>query len=43
MIKHIKLNQDNLAFAIEVQREIFPYVDATKKYTEMVNGENDNN
>ncbi|RIA75704.1 acetyltransferase (GNAT) family protein [Anaeroplasma bactoclasticum] len=43
MIKHIKLNQDNLAFAIEVQREIFPYDDATKKYTEMVNGENDNN
>ncbi len=43
MIKHIKLNHDNLAFAIEVQREIFPYEDATKKYTEMVNGENDNN
>ena len=43
MIKHIKLNKDNLAFAIKVQNEIFPSEDATKMYTGMVNGENDNN
>ena len=43
MIKHIKLNQDNLAFAIEVQNEIFPYEDATKEYTDMVNGQSDAN
>ena len=43
MIKHIMLNQDNLAFAIEVQNEIFPYEDATKEYTDMVNGQSDAN
>ena len=43
MIKHIKLNQDNLAFAIQVQNEIFPYEDATKEYTDMVNGQSDAN
>ena len=43
MIKHIKINASNLAYAIEVQNEIFPYEDARSKYTEMVNGNNDDN
>ena len=36
MIKHIKLNQDNLAFAIQIQNEIFPYEDASKEYNKAV-------
>lgn len=43
MIKHIKLTADNLEFALMVQNEIFPEDDARVRYTQSVNGENDNN
>lgn len=43
MIKHIKLNQDNIQYAIEIQHKIFGSLDASKDYEAFVNGENDYN
>lgn len=43
MLKHIKINQENIQYAIEIQHEIFGHLDATKDYEAFVKGENDNN
>ncbi len=43
MIKHIKINQDNLEYAIEVQKEIFGQLGNSQDYIDFVNGKNDYN
>lgn len=43
MIKHIKINKDNLAYALQITQELFPNRNARKDYEGAVSGENDYN
>lgn len=43
MLKHIKINKNNLEYAIEITKELFPNRDAKPYYEGAVSGENDYN
>ena len=40
MIKHVRINQDNLNYALQISKEIFGNTDCRQDYVDFINGEN---